>query len=162
MQKQRALRFWLLISTCSIVTVLIALFMLQMQQFFAYQSLKTEKQLLSQHLQAYDTIMAQAHAQKTEKDTLQSKLVSLNQFSQQPKNPVTILRHIKATLKNTAYLESLSLHEKHTEIKITAENVSTLMTVSQGLAEQHVCKDLCVTALENKDKNRMMAVLHNN
>lgn len=159
-QKQKALRLWLLISTCSITTVLVALCILQLHQYFIQKSLHNEKQILSQHAHAYDTILAQMHAQQSEKATLQGKLVSLNQYSQQPKNPVELLKHIKATLKNNAYLESLSVHEKYTEIKIMAENTNSLMRTADALAQQPTCRNLSVTALENKDKGRMMAVLH--
>jgi len=159
-QKQKALRLWLLISTCSIMTVLVALCTLQIQQYFIKRSLHQEKQMIAQHVQAYDAILAQMRVQQSEKATLQNKLAYLNQYSQQTKNPVELLKHIKVTLKNNAYLESLSVQQKYTEMKIMADNTSSLMKTAQGLAQQPSCRNLSVTSLENKDKGRMMAVLH--
>lgn len=159
-QKQKALRLWLLISTCSITTILIAICILQIHQYFIQKSLQKEKQILSYNAQSCDAILAQMQIQQSEKATLQGKLLSFNQYSQQPKNPLELLKHIKATLKNNAYLESLALHEKYTEIKIMAENTSSLMRAAEGLAQQPSCRNLSVTALENKDRNRMLAILH--
>jgi Tfp pilus assembly protein PilN len=103
----------------------------------------------------YDALYAQIQTQKTQKATLQSTLESFNQT----KNPAELLKHIKATLKNAAQLELLSLNEKQLEIKIIAENTTSLMATTQGLAQHKLCHDLCITSLEHSDKNCMMAVL---
>ena len=161
-QKHKAVRLWFSCSLMLLIGILITITIFQVHQWIAYASLVSQKQTLAQQLRTFDAIMATMQTQKTEQEMLQKKYMIITQQKKQSQHMADMLKHIKASLKPNAHLESLTYAGDHIEMKIAAENTRTLNQIAQSITTKEQCKDMSITAFEYKDKNHMVAILQAN
>lgn len=85
----------------------------------------------------------------------------MQQHNKNQKNLLELLKNIKAALKNDATLEAASFSEKNIELKIAGEKTKTLLHCAEILEQKSSYANLCITGLECKEKNRIVATLKN-
>lgn len=154
-----ALHRWFFFSTALVLATILALTILQIQQWHYARSLSHEKQLLAQQLKMLDGLLADKQKQLGKKELLHAQLLKITEQSKQPKNPAPFLKKIKTALKNNAALESFSLSEHHLELRISAESTGSLVKIANTLSHEKSYDGICVTSFEHKEQNKMIAVL---
>lgn len=160
--QHKAISRWFCMSSLALATLCISMAIVQWQQWHISSSLREEKDMITAelaklaHVAAYKQNQMALHA-KLERKNQQIQLHNKNQ-----KNPIELLQAIKAALKADITLEALSYNEKSLELKIAGEKTKSLVQFAQALSQKDAYADLGITALECKDKNRIVATIKNN
>lgn len=159
-QQHAACRKWFTTSVLFFSITILAMGILQVQQWYYACSLAHEKQFLAEQLKTFDTLLAQKQKQLGQKELLQNKLLKISRRTD-CKDPAYLLKTIKTALKDQGTLESFSLSQKHLELKIGSNSTASLMKIADAVAGQSE-NGLSITALEHKEQNKIIAILKGN
>lgn len=154
----RMVRSWFWISTLFISITLAIIALLQTEQWYSARLMMQEKNTLQKQIHAFEN-PTQKNSIQSNRETIKKTVLKITTHSQQPKNPAEVLRSIKAALKADASIESFSFDPHKIELKIASENTASLMKVADTLSGQPSCAGMCMTSLEHKAQNKMLAVL---
>lgn len=155
----KAVSRWFFMSCLLLASSIMSLASMQLLQWYTHSSLITEKNIAAAELRKFDHIAHHQQSQKALQITLEKKTEQLQRHNKNQKNPADLLKTLKAALKNDANLESVSCTEKNIELKISGEKTKTLVHCAEFIAKKSSYADLCITALECKEKNRIVAII---
>lgn len=158
-KQHKAVVRWFYISTISCGITVIVLACLHVQQHYLNTSLISEKNELHAALHTLNHVAQYQHNQKLLQSKLEKKANHLKNHS--VKNPLELLKSIKASLNAGVHLEALSFNEKNLELKITSENIKTLTQCAQHLSKKSPNYELHITSFESKENNRIIATIKN-
>ncbi len=160
-KKYKAIGRWFCITSILMICVIISIASLHIHQWHQHSCLVQEKNAAHIELHKYDHIAAYHQNEKTMQTKLEKKAEHLQAHQKNSKNPVELLKAIKTALKQEATLESLSCKQQSIELKIAGEKTKTLVHCAETIGQKSAYADLAITALEAKDKNRIVATIKN-
>ena len=155
----RAVRAWFGISAILVVITFTIIAFMQTEQWYIARLIVQEKMAMQKQLQAFENRTQKESHLHANRENIKKTVLKISAHSQQPKNPAEVLKSIKAALKSDASIESFSCNQQKIELKIASENTASLMKIADALGAQQSCTGMCITSLEHKDKNKMLAVL---
>lgn len=160
-KQYKAISRWFCMSSIALATLGISIACMHMHQWYSHSSLQEEKSTVYTQLRKYDHIAAYHQNQKTLEEKLEKKAQFQQQQSKNQKNAIELLRIVKTALKHDVSLESLSFDAHHLELKIASEKTKTLVQCADAIGQKSAYADLAITALECKEKNRILATIKN-
>ena len=156
-KQHKAVSRWFCLSCLLLATSILSIASLQFQQWCICSSLTAEKNRTTAELCTFDHITRHQESQKLLQIQLEKKREKIAEQSKNQKNPAELLKIIKTSLKNTMSIQALTYTEKNIEIKMMGEKTKALMQLSEMFNQHPAYTNLCITSLEFKEKNRLLA-----
>lgn len=157
----KSIRRWFVFNCCIVAITSSALLGLAVFQKHTHSILQKEKSTLEQHIAAANPLLqhqrdfqnAQALMNKKRHESSATSTAQL--YSQ-------ILTRIKHCSQNDIVLESISAQTNGIEIQVSSTSANSVLEYVQAFCKHPQTRDFYITALENKNNNRFVAIIKNN
>jgi hypothetical protein len=158
--KHNEIRLWIwlcLIIGCALISNII---IISGMQWHLYRSLYKQKQLLSEQVAQFSTIMADHRQQIKEQQQLQKKLDVINRYKSNPKNPLSILSILRKATHDMS-LQSVSITPKQFECNVLGSSTTKASACIKRLNQEAPFTNIQLVSLQTQNE-KIQCILKGN
>ena len=150
-KEQQALHRWFWLSCALLITLVISLAVVYMNQFNALQTLHTTYNRLESTSEHLDNCLTEKRKLKDREGKLKQHLAKTTRIKQKPKNPAPLLQLFISTLPQGVSLHTFNLKKKQLDIILFGTTSQDILAYLKQLKEHPLFAQIDMHTLEPSD-----------